>query len=47
MIIIPENAMKNAAPADLIKSFEDVTHKKLASYIMSWLDGSVVFEELR
>ena len=42
-----ENAMKNAAPADLIKSFEDVTHKKLASYIMSWLDGSVVFEELR
>ena len=42
-----ENAMKNATPADLIKSFEDVTHKKLASYIMSWLDGSVVFEELR
>lgn len=42
-----ENAMKNANPSDLIKSFESVTHKKLAGYIMSWLDGSVVFEELR
>ncbi len=42
-----ENAMKNATPSDLIKSFESVTHKKLAGYIMSWLDGSVVFEELR
>lgn len=42
-----ENSFKNATPSDLISSFESVTHKKLASYIMSWLDGSVVFEELR
>ena len=41
-----ENAFTNASPADLVKAFEDVTHKKLAGYIMSWLDGSVVFEEL-
>lgn len=42
-----KNAFRNVTPADLISSFETVTHKKLASYIMSWLDGSVVFEELR
>ncbi len=42
-----ENAFQNSKPADLVESFENVTHKKLASYIMSWLDGSVVFEELR
>ena len=41
------NMFKNAKPADLIESFESATHKKLAGYIMSWLDGSVVFEELR
>ena len=41
-----ENAFTNASPADLVAAFEDVTHKKLAGYIMSWLDGSVVFEEL-
>lgn len=33
-------------PSDLIEAFESVTHKKLASYIMSWLDGSVVLESL-
>ncbi|MBQ7977060.1 MAG: M1 family metallopeptidase [Clostridia bacterium] len=41
------NVFTNVMPSDLIKSFESVAHKKLASYIMSWLDGSVVFEELR
>ncbi len=40
------NAFEIVKPADLIESFESVTHKKLANYIMSWLDGSVVFEEL-
>ena len=41
------NMFSTVTPADLIESFESVTHKKLAGYIMSWLDGSVVFEELR
>lgn len=41
-----DNAMTNATPSDLIKSFESASHKNLSSYIMSWLDGSVVLEEL-
>ena len=40
------NAFKVVEPADLIEAFETVTHRKLASYIMSWLDGSVVIDEL-
>lgn len=40
------NQFDTVTPADLIEAFEHVTHKKLASYIMSWLDGSVVLEEL-
>ncbi len=35
-----------ARPVDLITSLEHASHKKLSAYIMSWLDGSVVFEEL-
>lgn len=31
---------------ELIEAFESVAHKKLAGYIMSWLDGSVVLEQL-
>lgn len=40
------SAFQIAEPSDLIESFESVAHKKLAGYIMSWLDGSVVIEEL-
>ena len=40
------NAMRNAKPKDLVKCFESATYKDLASYIMSWLDGTVVLEEL-
>jgi len=39
-------AMKNATPSDMINCFEKASHKKLSSFIMSWLDGSVVLEEL-
>ena len=41
-----KNAFKNAKPKDLIKAFESASQKPLASYINSWLDGSVVLEEL-
>ncbi len=41
-----QNQYKIATPSDLIAAFETTTHKKLAGYIMSWLDGSVVLESL-
>lgn len=41
-----DNAFKNATPKDLIVSFERASGKNLASFINSWLDGSVVLEEL-
>ena len=41
-----ENKFAIVEPGDLIAAFEKITHKKLASYIMSWLDGSVIIEEL-
>ena len=41
-----DNMFSNVKPVDVIAAFESTTHKKLASYIGSWLDGSVVFEEL-
>ena len=41
-----QNSFKNVKPVDLISTFEKTTHQKLGGYIMSWLDGSVVFEEL-
>ncbi len=41
-----KNMYKIATPADLIEAFESSTNKKLASFIMSWLDGSVVLEAL-
>jgi len=41
-----KNQFKVASPSDLIEAFESVTHKKLASFIVSWLDGSVVLEAL-
>jgi len=40
------NAMHNAKPKDLVECFENASNKDLASFIMSWLDGSVVLEEL-
>ena len=41
-----KNMYKIATPSDLIEAFESSTNKKLASFIMSWLDGSVVLEAL-
>lgn len=41
-----QNKFGIATPSDLIEAFETVTHKKLAGYILSWLDGSVVIEAL-
>ena len=41
-----DNMFDIVKPVDVIAAFEKVTHKKLASFINSWLDGSVVFEEL-
>ena len=39
-----QNQFQIANPSDLIEAFESVAHRKLAGYIMSWLDGSVVLE---
>ena len=41
-----DNAYKIATPKNLIQSFERASGKKLTSFITSWLDGSVVLEEL-
>ncbi len=41
-----EFCFQNVKPVDVIQTFEKVSHKKLGGYIMSWLDGSVIFEEL-
>ncbi len=41
-----QNMFGIVTPSDLIEAFESVAHKKLAGYIMSWLDGSVVLETL-
>lgn len=41
-----DNAFSNATPKNLIQSFERASGKKLSKYISSWLDGSVVLEEL-
>ena len=41
-----ENMFSNIKPVDVIEAFEKTSHRHLASYINSWLDGSVVFEEL-
>ncbi len=41
-----DNMFEIVKPVDVILAFEKTTHKKLASYINSWLDGTVVFEEL-
>lgn len=41
-----DNAYTNATPKDLIHSFEHASGKNLTSFITSWLDGSVVLEEL-
>lgn len=41
-----QNQFGIAEPSNLIEAFETVAHKKLAGYIMSWLDGSVVLESL-
>ena len=41
-----QNQFQIVNPSDLIEAFESVAHRKLAGYIMSWLDGSVVLESL-
>ena len=41
-----DNAFKIATPKNLIQSFERASGKKLTNFITSWLDGSVVLEEL-
>lgn len=41
-----DNAYTNATPKDLIQSFERASGKNLTKYISSWLDGSVVLEDL-
>ena len=41
-----ENAMQNVSPKDMVRCLESITTKEMANYIMSWLDGSVVLEEL-
>ncbi len=41
-----EFSMKFATPNGLIKSFEKSSGKDLQSYITSWLDGTVVLEQL-
>lgn len=41
-----DNAFGNATPKDLIASFERASGKNLTSFITSWLDGSVVLEDL-
>ena len=40
------NSFKNVKPVDIVLAFENISRKKLGGYIMSWLDGSVIFEEL-
>lgn len=41
-----DNAMKFATPTTLIQSFEKASGKSLQSFITSWLDGSVVLEQI-
>lgn len=41
-----DNAFSNATPKDLIQSFERASGKNLTSFVTSWLDGSVVLEDL-
>ncbi len=41
-----DNMFRNIKPVDVILAFEKASHKKLGSFVNSWLDGSVVFEEL-
>ena len=41
-----KNSFKNVKPIDLIEAIEEVSHRKIASFVMSWLDGSVILEEL-
>ncbi|MBR7091129.1 MAG: hypothetical protein IKC79_01590, partial [Clostridia bacterium] len=40
------NAMCNAKPSDMVECFARTSKKDLGKFIMSWLDGSVVLEEL-
>ncbi|MBQ8761744.1 MAG: M1 family metallopeptidase [Clostridia bacterium] len=41
-----QNAMKFSTPNALIESFEKASGKDLKSFITSWLDGSVILEQL-
>ena len=41
-----DNAFSVATPKKLVQSFECASKKQLGSFINSWLDGSVVLEEL-
>ena len=41
-----DNMFKVVTPSELISAIESVSHKKIAGFVMSWLDGSVVLESL-
>lgn len=41
-----DNAMQFATPAKLIESFEKASKKDLKNFITSWIDGTVVLEQL-
>lgn len=40
-------AMKEVTPNELLDCFEKVSHRKIKGFMTSWLDGTVVLEEIR